>query len=667
MSNKLQWGIIGAGGIAGAFAHGVNHSKLCELRAVSSRSQEKADKFADEHNIPNRHGSYEAMLADDEVQAIYIATPHPMHAEWIIKCAEAGKHILCEKPITLNRHDTMAVIEHARRNDVFLMEAFMYRCHPQTIKLVELLREKVIGEVRIIRATFGFHAGFNPEGRLFKNALGGGGILDVGCYATSVSRLIAGVALGGEIAEPINVQGAGRIGESNVDDWAVGTLTFPNDIVAQISTSVQLNQDNKVTIFGSEGNLVIDSPWFCSGREGGSSKLIVNKNKGGTEEVIVQTDEWLYGIEADHVAKNIENRQGQFPAMTWADTLGNATTLDKWRQAVGLVYDAEKDENLTMPIYGRSLKRRKDHKMKYGRVKGIEKDISKVVMGCDNQGTLMHGTAMWDDFFELGGTCFDTAYIYGGGRPEVMLGQWMKNRNNRDNIVLISKGAHSPHCFPDKIVTQHQESLERLQTDYVDLYFMHRDNLQVPIGEFVDVLNELKDKGSIKVFGGSNWTMERVKAANEYAVASGKQGFGAVSNNFSLARMVDAPWGGCLAASNPEYRAYLNEVQMPLFPWSSQARGFFVPGRAAPDKTEDQELVRCWYSDDNFERQKRAIAMADKLGVDPISIALAYVINQPFPCFPLFGPRVMSETTSSLKGLSVELSPDDLKYLNLED
>ena len=159
MSSTVQWGIIGAGNIARAFARSLANSTTGRLVAVGSRSRQKADRFAAEFNVSHAHGSYEALLADDHVQVVYVATPHPHHAEWSIRAAEAGKHILCEKPLALNHAEAMAVIEAAIRYDVFLMEAFMYRCHPQTAKLVELLRNSVIGDVRIIQASFGFQTG----------------------------------------------------------------------------------------------------------------------------------------------------------------------------------------------------------------------------------------------------------------------------------------------------------------------------------------------------------------------------------------------------------------------------------------------------------------------------------------------------------------------------
>jgi aryl-alcohol dehydrogenase-like predicted oxidoreductase len=202
--------------------------------------------------------------------------------------------------------------------------------------------------------------------------------------------------------------------------------------------------------------------------------------------------------------------------------------------------------------------------------------------------------------------------------------------------------------------------------DYLDIYLMHRDNPAVPVGEFVDVLNEHRNAGRIRVFGGSNWTAERLEAATDYARKKGLQGFAAVSNNFSLARMLDPVWPGCLSASTPEFRAWLTKTQLPVISWSSQARGFFTD-RSGPGKTSDAELVRCWYSDDNFTKKARAEELARKKGVLPINIALAYVLNQSFPTFAIIGPRVLGETRTSLPALTVKLTPDEVRWLNLED
>lgn len=345
MTTTLTWGIIGTGHIAHVFARGVAKSKTGQLVAVGSRSQASADKFGSEFNVPHRHGRYEALLADAEVDAVYICTPHPMHAEWAIKAAEAGKHILCEKPIAMNHAETLAIVEAARRHDVFLMEAFMYRCHPQTAKLIELVRNGAVGEVRVIRATFSFNGKWNPKERLFARELGGGGILDVGCYTTSMARLIAGVAVGQDFADPIEVTGAGHLGETGVDEWAVAALKFDGGIVANLACGIRVQQENHVLIFGSEGHMAVPWPW-SPGREGGTTVILVaGKGEDKMQEILVETDRWLYSLEADTVATHIDQRQASPPAMTWEDSLGNMKTLDRWRDQIGLVYDMEKPNN----------------------------------------------------------------------------------------------------------------------------------------------------------------------------------------------------------------------------------------------------------------------------------------------------------------------------------
>ena len=345
MSSDLQWGIIGVGRIARVFARGLAGSTTGRLVAVGSRSQHKANEFSREFNVPRAYGSYEALLADGDVQAVYIATPHAFHAEWAIRAAEAGKHILCEKPLALNHGEAMAVVEAAIRHDVFLMEGFMYRCHPQTAKLVELLHDGAIGKVRMIRAAFSFHAAYDPENRLLNNHLGGGGILDVGCYCTSMARLVAGVAKGKDFAEPIEVKGCAHLGETGVDEWAVASLRFPGDIVAQVAAGVQVSQDNVVQIFGSEGSITIPSPWGPS-PDGGVARIIMH-SEGQQEprEILIETEKGLFTIEADTVASHIDKRQAPPPAMTWDDTLGNMRTLDRWREAIGLVYERERPQD----------------------------------------------------------------------------------------------------------------------------------------------------------------------------------------------------------------------------------------------------------------------------------------------------------------------------------
>lgn len=336
---KLKWGILGTGTIAHAFARDLKQSQTGELYAVGSRALDTAEAFAKEFEIPRPYPTYEDFLSDPAIDAVYIATPHTSHAENAIATAEAGKHILCEKPLTVHYEDSLRVIEAAKKNDVFLMEAFMYRCHPQTQKIVDLIREKAIGEVRMIVASFGFTGDFPLDSRLLMKEFGGGAILDVGCYPVSMARLIAGAAIGENFADPIGLQGFGHIGEkSGVDEYAVAVLKFPNDILAKISTGCQVEEDNTVQVFGTKGKLIVPSPWFC-GTDRDGAKLLLSPNDSEThQEIAVEAPLGLYTYEADVLAAHLQSRQAPSPCMTWEDTLGNMKTLARWLEAVGMRY-----------------------------------------------------------------------------------------------------------------------------------------------------------------------------------------------------------------------------------------------------------------------------------------------------------------------------------------
>jgi aryl-alcohol dehydrogenase-like predicted oxidoreductase len=297
-------------------------------------------------------------------------------------------------------------------------------------------------------------------------------------------------------------------------------------------------------------------------------------------------------------------------------------------------------------------------------IPGLEKRVSRLVLGMDNQTNLEESRPVLDDFVGRGGNAFDTAYTYKSGACEILLGQYLEERGLRDSVMILGKGAHTPHCTPEAIGTQLEISLSRLRTDFVDVYMMHRDNPDIPVGEFVDALNAQHALGRIRVFGGSNWSLERAQAANSYAASKGLRGFTVVSNQFSLAEMIDPVWAGCISSNDAEYRAWLADNQIVLMPWSSQARGFFVLGD--PNDLSNEELVRCWYSPENFKRLERAKLMAQSKGVETINIALAYVLHQPFTTFPLIGPRSVAETASSFRALEIELSAAEMAWLNLE-
>ena len=342
MNPSLHWGILGTGRIASTFAQGVARSQTGRVVAVASRGADKAAAFAAAHSIERAHSSYEALLADPTVQAVYVATPHPQHVPWVVRAAKAGKHVLCEKPLGLNRAEAETAVAACRAHGVLLMEGFMYRCHPQIAKLLELVRGGAIGRVCMIEASFGFCSTYEPASRLWSNTLGGGGILDVGCYPVSFARLVAGAASGQPFLDPEQLSGAGVLHEkAGVDMCAAATLRFANDVIALVSTSITVTQQNTARVLGTTGSLLLPNPWL-SAIGGGDAKIVWQKNGGSAPEEIVVTSPPLYALEADTFARALMGGWRDVPAMPVADTLGNMATLDRWREAIGLVYDVEK-------------------------------------------------------------------------------------------------------------------------------------------------------------------------------------------------------------------------------------------------------------------------------------------------------------------------------------
>ncbi len=660
-----RWGILATGRIAHTLASAINVSATAELVAVGSRTQEKADKFAAEYDDIKAHGTYDDLLADPNVDAVYVSTPHPQHVEWTIKALDAGKAVLCEKPMGLNHAEVMSMVHAARENHCFLLEAFMYRMHPQTQQIRELLADEAIGELRHIHATFAFNAPFSETSRLYAAELAGGGIMDVGCYPVSMARMIAG-------SEPTDLAATGMLARTGVDLYTSALLSFEDGVGAHIATGVGQQLENSVAIFGNRGSIHVAWPWQCP------ADWRVTMSRGRETEEFTGTSESAYVYQVDEVDRCLRSGLVESPAMTWEDSIGNASVLDKWRAALGIKYPQETAETLAQPVYGRPLNTA-NTTMPRDTIPGVGKSLSRVVMGCDNQPNLPHAAVMFDHFIEQGGNVFDTAYIYGGGRIETLLGQWLKARSIRKEVAIIGKGAHTPLNRPEYCRPQLTETLDRLQTDHLDIYFLHRDNTDVDVGEWVDALNELYAEGLIHVFGGSNWEIARIEAANRYAAENSKQRFSVVSNQFSLAKMLSPVWPGCISANTDDFRAFLSEQDIALFPWSSQARGFFTPRydsiragessefRDSWNQPGDAEMKRCWFSEENFDRRDRAMDIADQKGVELINVALAYVLAQPFSTFPLIGPRFLWETSSSLQAFEVELSDTDIAWLDLAE
>jgi predicted dehydrogenase len=340
-NGKVNWGIIGPGKIARAFAAGLLHSNTGELVAIATRNPTRPELRRQFPGTRIHHG-YEALLIDPEVEAVYIATPHPSHAHWAIACAKAGKHVLCEKPMGLNEQQVQSIFDVAQKTNTFMGEALMYRAHPQTNHMLDLLKAGIIGDIRIIKSSFGYALPHNTAShRVFAPTEAGGGIMDVGVYPISMARLIAGIPEGKPYAEPIDVLGVAHLGETGVDEWASAVLKFSSGIVAEVSCSVSVQQDNILRIYGTTGRMEIADFWFATGQEGGQANIEVYYNDGSRRTEAFEEMGWLYSFEADAVGHCIQNQQQHFstPAPDWLDTLGSIRVLDKWRDNVGLEFD----------------------------------------------------------------------------------------------------------------------------------------------------------------------------------------------------------------------------------------------------------------------------------------------------------------------------------------
>jgi predicted dehydrogenase len=338
-ATKLRWGILSTGKIAHRFAEALSKSSSGQLVAVASRTLEDSAQFAEQHNVPHAHADYAALLENPEVDAVYIAPPHPMHREWAIRCAEAGKHILCEKPAGMNRAEVEEMIGAARKHGVFFMEAFMYRCHPQTETLRKLIRSDEIGPIRMIHATFSYYLGeYDRHHRLVARALGGGSILDIGCYGVSMARMVAGEVLGKRYAEPEEVRGFARLEPGEKTDLtAAAILRFPGGLIAMIQSGLQLHGTNEVRLEGELGTITLNRPWGVYPEE---AEIRIHNHKGGETRTLRSgtPDHDLYGFEIDAVARAVAEGRQQTTEMDWEDSLGNAAVLDAWLAEAGVSY-----------------------------------------------------------------------------------------------------------------------------------------------------------------------------------------------------------------------------------------------------------------------------------------------------------------------------------------
>jgi predicted dehydrogenase len=254
VAHAVKWGILSTADINRKVIPAAHASPKVDLVAVASRDQARADEYARTWEIERAYGSYDALLADPEVEAVYVSLPNSMHCEWSIKALEAGKHVLCEKPLSRRTSDVEAAFDAADRAGRLLSEGFMYRHNPQTKRTKQLVDEGAIGALRLIRATFSYPL-YDEQNIRLSPSLDGGALMDVGCYAVSGSRLFGG--------EPAKVYGEAWFGPSGTDWVFAGVLRFPGDVVALFDSGTALPDRDELELIGSEGSLFLDDPWHC--------------------------------------------------------------------------------------------------------------------------------------------------------------------------------------------------------------------------------------------------------------------------------------------------------------------------------------------------------------------------------------------------------------------
>ena len=327
-TDRIRWGILGLGSIARKFAEGLQALPDAALVAVGSRSKEKAETFGQEFGAARCYGSYVALADDPDVDVVYVATPHPMHAPDSILCLKAGKAVLCEKPFTVNRGEAEEVVAVAREEKRFLMEAMWTRFLPIVVQTRQWIKEGRIGEPRMVQADFGFRTSVAEEGRLFNPRFAGGGLLDVGVYPISFAAMVFGES-------PSRIASLADIGETKVDEQAAMVLGYSGGRLAVLSSAIRTETPQEALIMGTEGMIRIHSPFW------GGSRATLTVNGKAPEAVERLFEGNGYNCEAAAVGECLRAGQLENDVMPLDESLSILETMDRIRAQWGLKYTME--------------------------------------------------------------------------------------------------------------------------------------------------------------------------------------------------------------------------------------------------------------------------------------------------------------------------------------
>ena len=324
---KIRWGILGTGRIAGDFATGLAALEDAELVAVGSRTQESADRFAERFDIPHRHPTYDALAADPDVDIIYIATPHTLHKENTITCLRAGKGVLCEKPFAINSAEAQEMIDCARASGGFLMEAMWTRFLPHIREMARRISDGQIGDIRLIQADFCYRAPLNPERRTFNPELGGGALLDVGVYPISLAHHLLG--------EPARIASLAHLGETGVDELAGILFQYDDGALAVLSTAVRASTPQTLVISGTQGEIRTHDRWWAP------AGFTISRDGHEAETVLPATVGNGWNYEAAACGRCLREGLTEHELMPLDETLAIMRLMDGLRADWGLRYPME--------------------------------------------------------------------------------------------------------------------------------------------------------------------------------------------------------------------------------------------------------------------------------------------------------------------------------------